>query len=159
MGYQHFETTPILGYLPAGTDIAAVLRDGDERALHAAWNTFHHIRHTRELLAKLDAGEVDLADPEIDVAAHMRAELAQLADVTAMQALEANRRLVDLLTGRRWSVMQAAREDGASWSTIGTALDMTKQGAVDWYKRKIELQEKYVGKWHDAERARAVVAE
>lgn len=31
---------------------------------------------TRELLAKLDAGEVPLADPEIDVAAHMRAELA-----------------------------------------------------------------------------------
>jgi hypothetical protein len=33
--------------------------------------------------------------------------------------------------------MQAAREAGASWSEIGAALGMSKQGAQDWYRRKI----------------------
>ncbi|MFC9898544.1 hypothetical protein ACFVMC_33040 [Nocardia sp. NPDC127579] len=155
MGIPYFATTD-LGYLPIGTDIVALLRDGDERALHAAWNTFHHIRFLRESLAKLAAGEVEL-NPEIDVAALWRAEIAELADVTALQALEANRRLVDLLTGRRWATMQSAREAGASWSTIGTALDMTKQGAIDWYKRKIAAQEQYVPEFHDTARARAVL--
>lgn len=157
MGTSYFETTD-LGYLPAGTDIDAVLRDGDERALHAAWNTFHHIRFTADALAKLAAGEIE-PHPEVDLGAHWRAEIAALASVTALQALEANRRLVDILTGRRWSTMQSAREAGASWSAIGTALDMTKQGAVDWYKRKIEQQEKYVADFHDAPRARAVLEE
>ncbi|WP_194817974.1 hypothetical protein [Nocardia sp. XZ_19_385] len=49
-----------------------------------------------------------------------RVEIAKLADVTALQALEATRRLVNLLTGRRWATMQAARAAGASWSEIGT---------------------------------------
>ncbi|MGY1969735.1 hypothetical protein ACW9HH_36430 [Nocardia gipuzkoensis] len=155
MGTSYFETTD-LGYLPAGTDIDAVLRDGDERALHAAWNTYHHIRFTRETLAKLAAGEIG-PHPEIDLAARWRAEIASLADITALQALEANRRLVDLLTGRRWSVMRNAREAGDSWTVIGDALNVSKQGARDWYLRKIEQQEKYVPDFHDTARARAVL--
>ncbi|WP_253814848.1 hypothetical protein [Nocardia amikacinitolerans] len=136
MRISYFKTTD-LGYLPGGTDIGAVLRDGRERAVHAAWKAHHHIRFTRETLTKLAAGEIE-PSPEVDLIAHWRAEIASLADVTALQALEANRRLVSLLTGRRWSVMQYAGEAGASWSAIDDALDMTKQGALDWCKRKIE---------------------
>ena len=152
-GFPYFPTDDY-GYLPAGTDVEDLLARGDERALTAAWQTYQHARHTRDALAKFDA------DPtKAEVAGYMRADLAKLEPVTARQALDANRRLVDLLTGRRWSVMQHAREAGDSWSTIGAALDMTKQGALDWYKRKIEQQEKYVPQFHDAERARAVVSE
>ncbi|MEV6562964.1 hypothetical protein AB0M22_45105 [Nocardia sp. NPDC051756] len=153
MGYQYFETTAD-GYVPVGTDIDAVLRDGDEQILHATWTTFHHIEFTRETLKEIDTDQA-----KATVAAHMRARLAGLADVTAVQALEANRRLVGLLTGRRWHVMRAAREAGESWAAIGTALGMSKQGALDWYKRKIEDQEKYAGKFHDMDRARAVLPE
>lgn len=63
----------------------------------------------------------------------------------------------ELLTGRRWPVMQEAREAGDSWTAIGDALGVTKQGAMDWYKRKITQQEKYVGQFHDTVRARAVL--
>ncbi len=94
------------------------------------------------------------ADPEI-----VAGVLAEVPEVTSLDALEANHRLVDLLTGRRWYVMQEAREAGASWSEIGAALNMSKQGAQDWYRRKIAEREKYVGDLHDAEAARAVLAE
>lgn len=91
-------------------------------------------------------------DPDIVAGA-----LAKVPEVTALEALEANRRVVDLLTGRRWYVMKEAREAGASWSDIGAALGMTKQGAQDWYRRKIALQEEHVGDLHDAAAARAVL--
>lgn len=32
--------------------------------------------------------------------------------------------------------IELAREQGASWSTIGTALGMTAQGAQQWYGRR-----------------------
>lgn len=153
MSIVHPELTS-RGYLPAGTDVAATMREGDERALHAVWDTFYEIQFIRErLLPALDT------DPEKAEAASLtRADLAGLADVSALQALAANQRLVELLTGRRWMTMQAAREAGASWAAIGEALSMTKQGAMDWYKRKIELQEQHVPDFHDAARARAVLA-
>lgn len=156
MGIKHFETDA-LGNLPAATDVSVVLRDGDEGALHAVWNTFHHSRYLRDVLAKIATGEIDTADYETDVETYTRFELAQIAEVSALQALRANRRLVELLTGRRWSVMQYAREAGASWAAIGDALEMTKQGAIDWYRRKIDAQEQYVPEFHDASRARAVL--
>lgn len=53
--------------------------------------------------------------------------------------MQANARLVDLLTDRRWVVMRQAREEGASWTAIGTALGMTKQAAQDWYRCQIDL--------------------
>ncbi len=84
--------------------------------------------------------------------------LVDVPEVTALKALEANRRLVDLVTGRRWYVMREAREAGASWSEIGGALGMTKQGAQDWYRRKIAEQEKHLGDLHDSVAARAVLA-
>lgn len=85
--------------------------------------------------------------------------LAKLSEVTPLEALEANRRLVGLLTGRRWYVMQAAREAGATWLAIGEALGMTKQGAQDWYRRTIAEQERHVPEYHDADRARAALGD
>ena len=83
--------------------------------------------------------------------------VAEEPEVTALEALAANRALVDELVGQRWYVMQAAREDGASWGELGAALGMSKQGAQDWYRRKIADQERYAGNFHDAERAQAVL--
>lgn len=40
--------------------------------------------------------------------------------------------------------MRQAREEGHSWAAIGQALNMSKQGAWDTYKRSIENQEKFV---------------
>ncbi|MFE3229474.1 hypothetical protein [Nocardia sp. NPDC059228] len=56
-------------------------------------------------------------------------------------------------------VMRDAREAGESWAAIGGALDMSKQGALDGYKRKIADQQKYVGKFHDTDQARAAATD
>ncbi|MBB3053540.1 hypothetical protein FHS23_004594 [Prauserella isguenensis] len=133
------------GLLPAGIDLEAVLRDGDERELNATWNTYFEREFCRRADARSDG------DP---VFGHV---LAGLAPVTAVQALEANRRLVELMTGRRWVVMRDAREAGASWAEIGAALGMSRQAAHEWYQRKIELQEQRVPEFHDTARSRAVL--
>jgi hypothetical protein len=85
--------------------------------------------------------------------------LAESAEVTPLQALAAGHRLVQLLTGGRWHLMQDAREAGASWTEVGAALEMSKQGAADWYARKIGDQERALPDFHDAARARAVLGE
>lgn len=86
-----------------------------------------------------------------------QAVLDGLPEVTALQALQANARLVDLLTDRRWVVIRQAREEGATWSAIGAALGSTKQAAQDWYRHQIELLELHGGDLHDTERARAAL--
>jgi hypothetical protein len=83
--------------------------------------------------------------------------LGELPVITAVEALAANTQLVELLVGRRWYVMQAAREAGATWDDIGEALGMSRQGAYDWYRRKIADQARYAPDFHDAARARAVL--
>jgi hypothetical protein len=40
--------------------------------------------------------------------------------------------------------MQDAREAGATWDEIGEAVGMSRQGAYDWYKRKITGRERLV---------------
>ena len=80
--------------------------------------------------------------------------LAELPEVTALEALRANAELVARLTGTRWMAMRAAREAGASWSEIGGALGMSKQGALYSYRRKIAEQEQHAGELHDVDRAR-----
>ncbi len=130
-------------------DVDAVVqgRAGDERELLAVWNLVHERGSWEGILRK---------DP-VNVVA--RGALEQLPEAGPLEALAVNARLVDLLTGRRWYVMRDAREAGATWSEIGQALGMTKQGAADWYRRAIVKQEQYVGDLHDAARARAVVDE
>lgn len=137
------------GLLPAGTDPATALRDGHERELIAVWHTHFEREAARSVTTHPDAR------PE-GIAAFERV-LAGLAPVTAVQALEANRRLTELLTNHRWIVMRNAREAGASWTQIGAALGTSRQAACEWYQRKIELQEQHVPEFHDAARARAVL--
>src|SRR5690349_8474462 len=125
----------------------AAHESNDEAALLAVWQAFGS-RMTWQMAIER-GGDAQVAQDA----------LAELPDVRAVDALEANRRLVELLTGRRWYVMRAAREAGASWSEIGAALGMSKQGAQDWYRRKIAEQERWAGDIHDAERARRALGE
>lgn len=62
--------------------------------------------------------------------------IAQLPEIDPLQALETNRQLVELLLAQRPSTIRAAREGGASWEIIGSALGISRQGAHDWYSRK-----------------------
>jgi hypothetical protein len=86
-----------------------------------------------------------------------RHALAELPEVSALDALKANHSAVDLLIGRRWYVIQEARESGATWEEIGAALGITKQGAQDYYRRQIEKQQQYAPSLHDADRAHAAL--
>jgi hypothetical protein len=134
-------------------DVEQILDTGDERELHQVWDT--------QAQRRMWSGVRDKNRAKGDAQGQAVAEqaLAELPEVTALQALRANARLVGLLTGRRWIAMQDAREAGASWEQIGEALGMSKQGAHDFYRRKIADQETYVGDLHDAERARAALAD
>ena len=58
---------------------------------------------------------------------------------------------------RRWYVIQAAREAGASWDEVGTAIGRTGQEAQAWYREQIERREWYVSDIHDVARARAAL--
>ena len=78
--------------------------------------------------------------------------LGRHPEPTALHGLEANRKLVELLELRRWYVIQDAREAGASWTEIGAALGVTKQGAHDWYRRAIAKRAE-IDQAHDTQRA------
>lgn len=124
------------------------LEGGDVPDVIRVWEDFNRGESWREVAAK---------SQDTQHAATAAGALAQLPEVTALEALRANARAVDLLTGRRWYVMKSAREAGATWAQIGEALGMTKQAAHDFYRRKIEEQEKYLPDPHDAPGARAVL--
>jgi hypothetical protein len=104
-----------------------------------------------------------LAKSEADGHAHgvrvAQNAMAELPNVSPLDALRANAELVQLLTARRWSVMQEAREQGASWAEVGEALGVSRQAAWEFYQRAIESDERNAEPWHDADRARAVLAE
>jgi hypothetical protein len=137
------------GHLPAGTDVERIAQYGDERELMALRDTYFHRRLDADMLAKATPDRRGLWE----------ASLAETAEVTPLQALAAGHRLARLLTGGRWYLMQDAREAGASWTEVGAALEMSKQGAADWYARKIDDQERALPDFHDAARARAVLGE
>ncbi|UJW36901.1 hypothetical protein L3Q67_45365 (plasmid) [Saccharothrix sp. AJ9571] len=144
----------ILGDYPPDLDANAVLAavTADEREYWQLWRLYHERRTTRQAF---ELGTSQGIDPTmLDTWSR---ELEQLPAMSALQALQANRRLVDLLTGRRWTVIREAREAGATWSEIGEALGVSKQGAHDWYQRQIETQERVLPEYHDAARARAVL--
>lgn len=123
----------------------------DERDLLAVWNVPGQRRMWEKVLAHTET------EGNGEGAAAARQELGRLPQVSELDALRANARLVAMLEGRRWLEMQAAREHGASWADIGEALGMSRQGAWEWYQRHIEHQEKYVPDFHDAARARAAL--
>jgi hypothetical protein len=133
------ERPPVPEVLEGGADVPDLIR---------IWEDFNSGETWREVAAK------NRGNGHAETAARA---LAQLPEVTALDALRANTRAVDLLTGRRWYVMKSAREAGATWAQIGEALGMTKQAAHDFYRRKIEEQQKYLPDLHDAPGARAVL--
>ena len=117
----------------------------DERELLQRWDQYHQRRIWTTVLtrAQTDDGR-RVAQRAVD----------ELGDITALDALRANAELVQLLLGRRWYVIQDAREAGATWDEIGEAVGMSRQGAYDWHKRKIAGRERLVPDIHDADRAR-----
>jgi hypothetical protein len=140
------------GLVPAGTDIAEVLSSVHEKYLVAVIYTYRQRQSSRDTLAHA-------SDLPASTRAYIEKELDTLADPSPIEALTANAKLVELLTGRRWILMEEARERGESWSTIGAALGMSKQGALDWYRRKIDFQDKHASGFHDADRARSALAD
>lgn len=60
--------------------------------------------------------------------------LAGLPEVSVMDAIEANRRLVEILLRWRRDAVLAARAAGSTWTAIGAALGTTKQRAHAWFR-------------------------
>ena len=132
---------------------AARLLDGDEPELFDLWRLAGRRGCWDDVLRRATAtGNEELARVAADV-------LAGLPPVSALQALEANRRLVALLTGRRWVVIQHAREQGCSWRQIAAALDVPVDAARGWFVTKIESQQRHCPDLHDQARARAALLE
>jgi hypothetical protein len=123
----------------------AVHEQSDEAALLNTWQMFgSRLTWATEIEKGADRAGAEQA-------------LGDLPHITALDALRANAHLVGLLAGRRWYVMQAAREAGATWDEIGEALGMSRQGAYDSYRRKIRQREEYVPEIHDTARARSAL--
>jgi hypothetical protein len=57
-----------------------------------------------------------------------------------LQALAANREVVDQLVGWRWSAMREAREQGHSWAEIAAALGVDAQQARQAYLERVQQQ-------------------
>lgn len=127
--------------------VEQALSSGDVHELLRVWEDFNRGETWREVSA---TG----SDQARAAAAQF---LAEVREVAALEALRANAKAVELLTGRRWHVIKSAREAGATWTQIGQALGITKQAAHDFYRRKIEEQEKYQPDLHDLAAARAVL--
>jgi hypothetical protein len=59
-----------------------------------------------------------------------------------LQALAANREVVDQLVGWRWSAMREAREQGHGWAEIGAALGMDAEQARQAYLERVQRQQR-----------------
>jgi len=127
--------------------VEQALNSGNVHELLKVWEDFNRGETWREVSA---TG----SDQAREAAAHF---LSEVSEVAALEALRANAKAVELLTARRWYVMKSAREGGATWAQIGEALGITKQAAHDFYRRKLEEQERYLPDLHDAAAARAVL--
>jgi hypothetical protein len=57
-----------------------------------------------------------------------------------LQALAANREVVDQLVGWRWGAMREAREQGYGWAEIGAALGVDAAQARQAYLEQVERQ-------------------
>ncbi|WP_024477316.1 hypothetical protein [Arthrobacter sp. CAL618] len=129
--------------------IEQALHSGDVHELLTVWENFNRGETWRGASAT-GSDQARMAAAQF---------LAEVREVAALEALRANAKAVELLTGRRWYVIKSAREAGATWSQVGEALGITKQAAYDFYRRRIEEQEKYLPDLHDAAAARAVLDE
>jgi hypothetical protein len=98
---------------------------GDVQRLYELWSTYQAQVVWR-----------DAVERGADVAVAAQA-LIGLPEVSVLEALDANRRLVELLVQGRRDVVAAARQDGASWAEIGAALGISKQRAYTRYRHTI----------------------
>jgi hypothetical protein len=57
-----------------------------------------------------------------------------------LEALAANRGVVDQLVGWRWGAMREAREQGHGWAVIGAALGLKPEQARRFYLERVEQQ-------------------
>ena len=57
-----------------------------------------------------------------------------------LQALAANREVVEHLVGWRWGAMREAREQGSSWAEIGAALGLDADQARQFYLERVQRQ-------------------
>ncbi|MEZ2388001.1 hypothetical protein AB6813_00395 [bacterium RCC_150] len=128
--------------------VEEAINNGDVHELIRVWEDFNRGETWREPAATTTGNAREAPAARF---------LSDISEVAALEALRANAKAVELLTGRRWYVMKSAREAGATWSQIGEALGMTKQAAHDFYRRKIEEQDTDQQDVHDAEGARAVL--
>jgi hypothetical protein len=59
-----------------------------------------------------------------------------------LQALAANREVIDQLVGWRWQVMREAREYGHGWAEIGAALGADLEQARGFYLERVQRQQR-----------------
>jgi hypothetical protein len=59
-----------------------------------------------------------------------------------LQALAANREVVDQLVGWRWGAMREAREQGHGWAAIGAALGVDGEEARQAYLERVQRQQR-----------------
>jgi hypothetical protein len=59
-----------------------------------------------------------------------------------LQALAANREVVDQLVGWRWGAMREAREQGHGWVEIGAALGVEAEEARRFYLERVQAKQR-----------------
>lgn len=130
--------------LPANTDLDRLIASGRLDHLAVLIHTHDVIGANLHMLAEAEARPADelySRDSGVtltvgEMRAVFRRDLDQLAPVTALQVLRANEAAMTQLSAGRYRAMLAARADGESWSAIGAALGMSKQGAQDWFNKR-----------------------
>lgn len=129
-----------LSPLPPDTDIARILDKGVLEELAALLGTYMFVAAFRSDLARLDGLDDEMPHDSGGTVGELRASytraLARCAPVTALHALRANHLATKQLATSRYLAIRDARADGASWSAIGEALEMSKQGAQDWHNKR-----------------------
>jgi hypothetical protein len=59
-----------------------------------------------------------------------------------LEALAANREVVDQLVGWRWAAMREAREQGYGWAEIGAAFGVDAEEASRFYLERVQQQQR-----------------
>jgi hypothetical protein len=59
-----------------------------------------------------------------------------------LEALAANREVVEQLVGWRWAAMREAREQGHGWAEIGAALGVDAEQARQIYLERVQQQQR-----------------
>ncbi|MFD0366321.1 hypothetical protein ACFQZZ_33215 [Nocardia sp. GCM10030253] len=152
--------------LPADTDLDRLIESQRLDHLAALIHTHDIIGATRHGLAETEGRPDDEPNDSAsgltvgEMRAVLRRELDRLAPVTALHVLRATEAASNQLSGDRHRAIAAARADGQSWSAIGAALKMSKQGAQDWFnKRSIPMFQDHAADRVDTEPARDAVAD